>query len=179
MLGWPTIREGQEKREEGNSPKHSGPSFRCSCLIRFSTNNVYIVEISSVFADNVSAMVRFEWNSVFWIITKYIFWPPLCLVRQRMKSPRRDFVFQDLEETLLLTLHVKGIFEEKRCPSLGCSSKSRNSPNHPGSIFKFSCLISFSNRRCLYSQRELCICRQCVSNGKIWIEFIVLSHHQI
>ena len=58
-------------------------------------------------------------------------------------------------------------------------SEEGNSPNHPGSIFKFSCLISFSTRRCLYSQRELCICRQCVSNGKIWMEFIVLSHHQI
>ena len=58
-------------------------------------------------------------------------------------------------------------------------SEVGNSPNHPGSIFKFSCLIRFSTRRCLYSQRELCICRQCVSNGKIWMEFIVLSHHQI
>ena len=58
-------------------------------------------------------------------------------------------------------------------------SEEGNSPNHPGSIFKFSCLIRFSTRRCLYSQRELCICRQCVSNGKIWMEFIVLSHHQI
>ena len=91
MLGWPTIREGQEKSEEGNSPKHFGLSFRCPCLIRFSTGNVYIVEISSVFADNVSAMVRFEWNSVFWIITKYIFWPPLCLVRKRMKEALKWF----------------------------------------------------------------------------------------
>ena len=126
MYGRPTITKGQEKSEEGNSPNHPGSIFKFFPAWSASPpGDVYIVNVSSVFADNVSAMVRFEWNSLFLVITKYIFWPPLCLVRQRMKSPRSDFVFQDLEETLLLTLHVKGIFEEKRCPSLGCSSKSK------------------------------------------------------
>ena len=58
-------------------------------------------------------------------------------------------------------------------------SEEGNSPNHPGSSFYFTCLIRFSTRRCLYSQDHFCICRRCVSNGKIWMEFIVLSHHQI
>ena len=31
----------------------------------------------------------------------------------------------------------------------------------------------------LYSQNHLCICRQCVSNGEIWMEFSVLNHQQM
>ena len=58
-------------------------------------------------------------------------------------------------------------------------SEEGNSPNHPGSSFYFTCLIRFSTRRCLYSQDHFCICRRGVSNGKIWMEFIVLGHHQI
>ena len=150
MLGWPTIREGQEKSEEGNSPKHSEPSFRCSCLIRISTNNVYIVEISSVFADNVSAMVRFEWNSVFWIITKYIFWPPLCLVRKRMKEALKWFCLSRFRGKFIATLarcRSRVSFQKAQKPGYQVKKHRKNCESYATQVtwkVQFRCLSCLS-----------------------------------
>ena len=150
MLGWPTIREGQEESEEGNSPKHSDPSFRCYCLIRFSTGNVYIVEITSVFADNVSAMVRFEWNSVFWIITKYRFWPPLCLVRQRMKEALKWFClsrFWGKFIAILARCMSRVSFEKAQKPSSQVKKHRKNCESCFTQVtrkVKFRCLFRLS-----------------------------------
>ena len=115
-FGRPTIREGQEKSEDGNSPKHSGPSFRCPCLVRFSTDKVYIVKITSVFADNVSAMVRFEWNSVFWIINKCIHILTSFLLGQKKIERGSEVIlsFKIWRKVFCYpcTLQVEGIFSK-------------------------------------------------------------------
>ena len=154
MYGRPTITEGQKKSEEGNSPNHPGSIFKFSCLIRFSTDDVYIVEISSVFADNVSAMVRFEWNSVLWIITKYIFWPPLCLVRKRMKeAPKWSCLSRFGGKIIAILAHCRSrfFFQKAQKPSSPVKKHRKNCESCSTQVtwtVKFRCLSRLSRPHC-------------------------------